>query len=110
MKKAVFLLSCLLLAQPALAQKRACVKDEFNLLSQMAKSAGYEWPGTLKTCTADENPGFAIYWSGPASGSAMNATLLSNPNRMQFTRGGSIRLFCMQVVGGKWVATGKDCP
>jgi hypothetical protein len=110
MKKIILILACSFLTQQVFAQKRECVNEEFNLLSQMAKSAGYEWPGTLKTCTADENPGFAIYWSGPATGGAMNATLMGNPNRMQFTRGGSIRLFCMQVVGGQWVATGKDCP
>jgi len=41
----------------------------------------------------------------------MSATLLSNPNRMQFTSGGSINLFCFTIQDGRWQSTGeKKCP
>jgi hypothetical protein len=109
MKKFIVLSTFLLLSQQALAAKRPCVQAEFDLLSGMAKYAGYTWTGTLKTCTADENPGYAIYWSAPAAGGVMSATLKGNPDRMQFMTGGHKNLFCMVVTGGRWLENGKDC-
>lgn len=112
MKKLLIVLTALILnIQPAFAEKRKCVKEEFDLLTAIAANGGYEWNGTLDSCTADENPGYAIYWAGPAAGGILSATLLGNPNRMQFTSGGSINLFCSMVINGVWQSTGeKKCP
>jgi hypothetical protein len=112
MKKLISLFAIgILVCQSAFAEKRKCVKEEFDLLTAMAANVGYEWNGTLGTCTADENPGFAIYWAGPAAGGVMSASLLSNPNRMQFTSGGTINLFCFMIKDGRWQSTGeKKCP
>jgi hypothetical protein len=97
-------------AKPPAAGKRPCVKEEFDLLVAIAANGGYEWNGTLATCTADESPGFAIYWANSPAGGVMQATLMSNPNRMQFTSGGSINLFCSKVINNLWQATGeKEC-
>lgn len=111
MKKIILLASLFIFGlQPALAEKRKCVKEELDLLVAIAANGGYEWNGTLATCTADENPGFAIYWAGPAAGGVLSATLMSNPTRMQFTSGGSINLFCSKVINNLWQATGeKEC-
>jgi hypothetical protein len=112
MKKLMVILSlCLLSSQSAFAEKRKCVKDEFDMLVAIAANGGYEWNGSLATCTADENPGFAIYWAAPAARGVMGATLTGNPARMQFTSGGSINLFCSMVINGIWQSTGeKKCP
>jgi hypothetical protein len=81
------------------------------MLVAIAANGGYEWNGSLATCTADENPGFAIYWAAPAARGVMGATLTGNPARMQFTSGGSINLFCSMVINGIWQSTGeKKCP
>ena len=110
-KLMLFIVTCIFSSQPAFAEKRKCAKEEFDLLTAMAANVGYEWNGILDTCTADENPGFAIYWAGPAAGGVMSATLLSNPNRMQFTSGGSVNLFCFTIQDGRWQSTGeKKCP
>lgn len=109
MSQLLVILILVFYAQFSFADPRPCVKAEYDLLSQMATSAGYNWGGTLATCSADENPGFAIYWARPAAGGVMQATLLGNPDRMQFTQGGAIRLFCMRVTGGRWQESGKDC-
>jgi hypothetical protein len=37
----------------------------------------------------------------------MSATLRNE--KMQFMVGGTMNLFCMQVVGGRWIDTGKEC-
>ncbi len=107
MKKLLVLLTFLLVSQHVLAQKRACVKAEFDLISEMAKSAGHKWTGTLKSCFADEDPSFTIYWSAPPAGGVMSATLRNE--KMQFMVGGGMNLFCMQVVDGRWRDTGKEC-
>jgi hypothetical protein len=54
MKKLMVILSLSLLSsQFAFAQKRACEKAEFDLLVSLAEYGGYEWNGTLATCSAD---------------------------------------------------------
>lgn len=112
MKKLMVILSLSLLSsQFAFAQKRACEKAEFDLLVGLAEYGGYEWNGTLATCSADEFTGGAVYWAAPAAGGVMGATLSYNPNKLQFTSGGAIRVFCAMVVGGLWRPTGeKNCP
>ena len=112
MKKLMVVLSlCLLSSQSAFAETRKCEKGEFDLLVGIAANGGYEWNGTLATCTADENPGFVIYWAAPAARGVMVASYKGNPARIQFTSGASINLFCSMVINGIWQKTGeKNCP
>ncbi|MCM0036128.1 MAG: hypothetical protein NBV66_10110 [Burkholderiaceae bacterium] len=107
MIKLIFVIASFLLSQQALAGKRPCVKGEFDLLSQMATYAGHKWTGTLKTCTVDEQHSFAIYWSAPAAGGVMSA--VQRNEKIQFMVGGGMNLFCMQLKGGRWLDTGKEC-
>jgi hypothetical protein len=110
MKKIIGFLAILFFAQPVYAAVRPCVQAEYDGFVQMAENQGYRWTGKLETCTADENPGYAQYWSAPAARGVMMAILQNNPDRMQFKSGGTIDLFCMMVRDGRWVGVGKTCP
>jgi hypothetical protein len=109
MKKLILMLILMLKGAEAFAAIRPCSEVEFDLMQKMAENQNYQWTGSLKTCTVDESPGVSIFWSAPAAGGVMGAVLMPR-NRIQFMSGGSIRLFCMQLIDGRWIGTGKDCP
>jgi hypothetical protein len=96
-----------ILASAALASKEACPREEYDMLKSMAEHEGFDWTGTLKSCTVTRSDVAQIYWADSPRGGVTQATVWRN--RVQFTSGGSINLVCYRISGGRWVASGKDC-
>lgn len=88
----------------------ACEKNVYDFLTYITNANGYKWPGTIKTCNADEHQGFIIVWSGAVNGSVMSAVIKEDPMRVQFMRGGGTNLFCVVKRGGQWDHVGDRCP
>jgi hypothetical protein len=94
---------------PVIAKEVRCDDANTRALIAIAKSNGYDWPGAVSSAKCDLEVGYAITWSGLATGGTISAVMQTDPVRIQFRRGGSMDLFCVKLISGRWENVGKNC-
>lgn len=98
------------------AAQEMCSQDDYNVVSSLARQNGYTWAGGRSECVVRFYPTSTFYRDARnvSSGSrdGLNATLLTNPLRIQFSNGiVTSYVFCAVLQNGYWVSTGqRACP